>query len=134
MSVQAATQVANTYKYDEPTTKGTDRLGKDDFLLLLVAQLRNQDPMKPVEDKEFIAQLAQFNTLEQMQNLNSRFLEMIQWQQLSQSSVMIGKRIDALVNGSNVSGVVSEVKITTSGPVLKVDGKDVPLGSITRIY
>lgn len=49
-------------------------LGKDSFLKLLITQLRNQDPLNPMEDKEFIAQMAQFSTLEQMQELNKNIL------------------------------------------------------------
>jgi len=63
------------YKFDDKTkdTKESKRkndLDKDAFLRLLTTQLSNQDPLNPMEDREFIAQLAQFSSLEQMQNLN----------------------------------------------------------------
>lgn len=48
-------------------------LGKEEFLKILITQLQNQDPLSPVDDKEFIAQLAQFSTLEQMQNMSYDF-------------------------------------------------------------
>ena len=52
-------------------------MGKDDFMQLLIAQLRNQDPMKPMEDKEFIAQLAQFSSLEAVEKMNAQMEELI---------------------------------------------------------
>ncbi len=66
------------YKFEEqknikPEDKRKNDLDKDAFLRLLTTQLANQDPLNPMEDKEFIAQLAQFSSLEQMQNLNKAF-------------------------------------------------------------
>jgi flagellar basal-body rod modification protein FlgD len=55
------------------TSAATSQMGKDDFLLLLIAQLRNQDPLDPMDNSQFVAQLAQFSSLEQMENLNTKF-------------------------------------------------------------
>ena len=51
------------------TTGGVKTLGKDDFLQLMITKLRYQDPLKPMDDEDFIAQLAQFSSLEQMNNI-----------------------------------------------------------------
>jgi flagellar basal-body rod modification protein FlgD len=70
------TSVTN-YVSNEVTKKtGQSSLGKDDFLKLLFAQMKNQDPQNPMDDREMAAQLAQFSSLEQMQNLNSSFADL----------------------------------------------------------
>ena len=59
-------------KPDERKT-GNSQLGKDEFLKILMAQLQNQDPTNPMKDNEFIAQMAQFSSLEQMTNMTQAF-------------------------------------------------------------
>lgn len=69
----------------------TDALGKDQFLSILVAQLRNQDPMQPMQDKEFIAQMAQFTSVEQLMNMSNE-LALLR-QNIGTASSLIGKTI-----------------------------------------
>lgn len=75
---------------------GTSSLGKDDFLKILMTQLQNQDPLNPLQDKDFIAQMATFSTLEQITNLNTSIGQLVLDSQLSQSSQMIGKTLTYL--------------------------------------
>ena len=93
----------NTIPSSGNTPASTDVLGKDDFLQLLVAQLQNQDPLKPMESTEFTAQLAQFSSLEQLFNVNDNLSD-LEKNQLTmnntQTIAMIGKT--AWVSGNIV--------------------------------
>lgn len=82
-----------------PTTPASAQqpLGKDDFLMLLVAQLSAQDPLNPMDSREFSAQLAQFSALEQMTNVNKTLEDLVSAQQAMGNSSMIsliGKMVD----------------------------------------
>lgn len=113
---------------------GSSALGKQDFLKLLIAQLRNQDPMKPMEDREFITQLAQFGTLEALQNLEKKLDGNNGAQAVGQAAVLIGKRVEAtLSDGRALSGLVSEVRLVSGLPRLIVDGQSVEMSQVTMI-
>lgn len=115
-------------------TGGAGELGKQDFLQLLVAQLRNQDPLRPMEDREFITQLAQFRTLETMINLEERVQALAAVQAFSQATALIGKTVEARrPDGTSVVGVVTEVSLTGDGPRLLVDGQSVELSQIVTV-
>jgi flagellar basal-body rod modification protein FlgD len=80
------------------STEGTDTLGKDTFMKLLLAQLQNQDPLNPMDATQFSAQLAQFSSLEQLYNMNESMGTLIDAQDSSnryQALDLIGKEIEA---------------------------------------
>lgn len=118
-------------------------LDKDAFLKMLVTQMKNQDPMSPQDNQAFIAQLAQFSSLEQMQQLNQNILGLAVLQQtnalmsqLTQSSALIGQNVryaDPNDLTNELSGTVEKVKIKDGVATLEIDGHDVPLGNVTEI-
>jgi len=81
----------------------TKSLGKDDFLKMLLAQLKNQDPLKPLDGTEFAVQLAQFSSLEQLNNMNTELKNLGLYQMTqgnAQAVSLIGKEVTALQSGS----------------------------------
>ncbi|HLI26423.1 MAG TPA: flagellar hook capping FlgD N-terminal domain-containing protein [Chloroflexota bacterium] len=115
-------------------TQAMNGLGKQEFLQLLVAQLRNQDPLSPMEDKEFISELAQFTTLETMQSLDKRLETLTQAQLLAQGATLLGREIEAAAaDGSTVSGKVTEVQLASGTVQLVVGGQTVPVTQVTRV-
>ena len=107
-------------------------LDKDDFLKILLTQLTHQDPTKPMEDKEFIAQMAQFSSLEQMTNMTKEFGQMQNMVKANHAVSLIGKSVNIVDNGEVITGVVEEV----SGyeyPQLLVNGKYYDLEKIEKI-
>ncbi|WP_312097885.1 flagellar hook assembly protein FlgD [Niallia sp.] len=93
---------------------GSSSLGKDDFLKILITQLQNQDPSNPMDDKEFIAQMAQFSSLEQMQNLNTSMTNLISLQTQS-NLISYGQFMGQEVNWSKVETDEAGNSTTTSG-------------------
>jgi flagellar basal-body rod modification protein FlgD len=119
-------------------TQGPSRLGKQDFLQLLMAQLRNQDPLKPMEDTAMIAQMAQFSALEATQHLSSVIEKSTNMQTVTQAASLVGKYVEAMrADGTAIDGLVSGVTFTSSdglvAPMLSVDGEDVDYGSVLRV-
>ncbi len=124
---------------------GGSTLGKEDFMLLLVTQFQYQDPLNPMEDKEFIAQLAQFSSLEQMMNMNESMTSLTaatQSQELVNATSYIGKNVD--VTGNTISkqtdasgkAVITKMRYAlgenmASGTINVVDSNGVVVNTIT---
>jgi flagellar basal-body rod modification protein FlgD len=117
MSSNVVNSASTSYKVYEPTNntkKASSELNKDTFLKLLVTQMQNQDPLNPMEDREFISQMAQFSSLEQMQQLNTSMTA-------SQTSIMdhIKQMNNNLVKSqTNIIKMLEVINETLGGELL----------------
>jgi flagellar basal-body rod modification protein FlgD len=125
-TVNNTTNTAYTTGSSSSNTQKTEDLGKDAFLKLLVTQLQNQDPLTPMDDTEFIAQMAQFSSLEQMKNLTSTMTTM-------QATGMIGAEVYWTDDqGIPYAGVVKSVSIVAGEPRLQINDSAVDIATLTK--
>lgn len=91
-----------------------------DFLRILVAQLNNQDPLKPLDNEQFVSQLAQFTSLQQTQNLNDKMANLLTIQGAMQSVGLLGRTVDVNGDSGQVTGKVTALNFVGGEPRLTV--------------
>jgi flagellar basal-body rod modification protein FlgD len=116
------------------STTSANAPDKDMFLQLLVAQMRNQDPANPTDSSEFLAQTAQFTSLEKMQQVADQTSQLVALQVAFGASSMVGRTVSYPdPDGNLLSGVVSSVRFEATGPVLSVGGQDVHFAAVQAV-
>ncbi|MBP5176918.1 MAG: flagellar hook assembly protein FlgD [Treponema sp.] len=111
----------------------TQSLGKDDFLKLLICQMQNQDPTDPMDNTEFIAQMAEFSTLEQMTNMNTNFERLNTMLTSNNAMGTIGRTVEIDLGDTTTSGVVQAVTYGEN-PQVKVGNMYYDLKKIAAVY
>lgn len=106
-------------------------LGKEAFLKLLVAQMQYQDPLEPNKDSDFVAQLAQFSSLEQMQNLNSTMSNSAALGYVGQTVVVTHE--DSSGNVNEIQGEVEFVRVQNGKAYVSVDGRLYKADEVTEV-
>ncbi len=101
-------------------TNSNANLTLQDFLQVLMTQLTYQDPLKPMDNQEFMAQIAQFTTLEQTQQLNTNIQTLVSNQASQQSVGLIGRTVGIATSSGTVSGLVASIDLSGSSPQLTV--------------
>lgn len=114
MTISAASAAGTT------AVSQTSNIGIQDFLKILTAQLNNQDPLKPVDNEEFVAQIAQFATLDQSRQLNDKIDGLLSIQSATQSIGLLGKTVDILHNGTTFSGQVTALGLSSGQPLMTI--------------
>lgn len=121
MTVAAlTTSMTGTAQGAEPTADGGARLDTNAFLRLLVAELQNQDPTKPMDSTQLVAQLSSFAQVEQATTTNVKLAAILDALSVGQAAGLIGRTIVSADGGG--SGIVDAVRITAEGPVAHLSG------------
>ncbi|MCL2318732.1 MAG: flagellar hook assembly protein FlgD [Treponema sp.] len=117
----------------QKNTLPSQNLGKEDFLKILLTQLSHQDPTAPMEDKEFIAQMAQFSSLEQMTNMAADFAKMARMLRVTEASGALGKSVEINQGDEKVRGVIQAVT-RDEVPQILVNDKYYPWDQVSTVY
>jgi flagellar basal-body rod modification protein FlgD len=126
---QAASDASNA---TDRTPK--NQLGQDDFLNLLVTKMKSQDPMNPQSDEDFIAQMAQFSSLEQSKTMSSDMATLKTQQEVLTANGLIGRNV-SVTDGKNqiAQGMVTSVSTGDGSPQVMINGAPYSLDSISSI-
>jgi len=128
-------------------TNGKSILGKDDFLNLMMIQMRNQDPLSPMDNEAMLSQMAQFTSLEQSSNLNDEIASLNAnltqantMNQFIDSTRLLGKNVEIIDPESSADNIrtitakVTSIASTTSGPILTLDnGYNISMDQVLRV-
>lgn len=112
---------------------GKQALGSDDFMKLLTTQLTSQDPMNPMKDTEFISQMANFTSLEQMRNLSKSFESFSSDQKVSAAPAFLGRNVTVKDVSGDVTGIVDSITLKDGKPAVVINGKPYDTSLITGI-
>lgn len=108
----------------------------ESLLRIILTQLTYQDPLKPLDNTEFVSQLAQFSQLQQTQSLNDQIASLLTAQAAMQATSLLGKTVDITIDTAILSGTVKAVSFASGGPTVTVetsDGRTVSSLSIANI-
>ena len=109
-------------------------LGQNEFLKLLVTQMRNQDPMQPVSDTEFIAQMAQFSSLEQTKTMSADITKLRQGNDFLQATNLLGKEVRLNLGGMEFTkGIVTDLNVKDGEARIFVGEKTYTLDQVNSV-
>jgi flagellar basal-body rod modification protein FlgD len=114
-----------------PNVNSNSALSQDDFLKLFLTELTYQDPLEPLSNRDFLAQMAQFAGIEQTKQTTESVNNLVYLNSSSQSVSLLGKKVE-LVNGAElVSGIVSAITFSNDGLTMDVEKADGTLRGVT---
>lgn len=103
----------------------------EDFMTLLLTQLRNQDPLEPMKNEEFMSQLTQMNSLSALKSMDSNLKKMTTQSEMSEATSLIGKNVE--VSAKSINGIVTSVSFEDGNVMVQIGNQTVALSEITSV-
>lgn len=124
-----------------PSEAATNAFGLsfDALLKIILTQLTYQDPLKPMDNFEFVSQLAQFSQIQQAQTMNDRLEALVSAQATNQATGLLGREVDVPAGNATLSGKVTAVSFQSGAPTVTIETSDgrtisnLAIGSITQV-
>lgn len=133
-------EINNTQKGSlQSTASDAFGLGFEDLLKIVLTQLTYQDPLKPMDNAEFVSQLAQFTQIQQTQTMSDRMQGMLQAQTTGQATSLLGKKVDIPAGATVLTGKVTSISFQAGEPRITIQTADdqtisnIGLASVTRV-
>jgi len=112
--------IGSTLGAQDSALMQNNSIDQEDFIRLFLAQLQFQDPLEPVDNREFLAQLAQFSALEQSRQLSQNTADMLSMNAATQAVALLNRQVDTSSLGTTKSGTVIAVQFGSEGPELSI--------------
>ena len=133
-AVQSATSSPTTGSTTTASSNAPGQLNASDFMTLLLDQMKNQDPLQPMDDSQLMGQLAQLTMVDKMQEMSQNLATMLNIQQLGQAANLVGKTVQGVdSSGDTVKGVVDSATMADNAASVVVGGKTIPLTGINTV-
>lgn len=122
-------------------TSATDQFGLsfDSLLKIVLTQLTYQDPLEPMDNFQFVSQLAQFSQIQQTQTMSGNLETLVRAQSTGQAANLLGRTVDVEVGGPGLTGKVTAVSFANGSPTLTIETSEgqtiggLPLGNVSQI-
>jgi flagellar basal-body rod modification protein FlgD len=131
---QVMAQTASAIQTTTASSTGSNSLDESDFMVMLVAQLKNQNPMEPMDDKALMGQVTQLNSLHELQAISAQLKTLAAASQTSYAASLIGKQVKTFKTGEEpVEGQVTAMEIIEGDVILTIGDKTALLSSVTEV-
>lgn len=133
-SVNATSGSSNASASQAPSADPVGGMGSDAFMQLLLVQLRNQNPLEPMQDKDLMAQITQLNSLQELQKINTGLQTLSKSNQLTEAAGLIGKQVEVETSvGQSQTGLVTGVSLVKGEVLLWLGDKTYPLEALVTV-